>query len=221
LLNCWNTFALQFFSMSKKAIFYTAFFVFLSIAFYLTAVYFIPDFNKRKLEPVSKVGKFTFTDQDGKPFSNKDVEGKIYVTEYFYTTCPGICPMMNDNMKQVYEKYKGTPGFLIVSHTCDPEKDSAAQLKHYADSMKVDTRQWVFLTGRKDSLYKMARLSYTIDDPKNYFNTDEDDFLHTQFWALVDGKGNVLKIYDGLKQKEINRLIADIADELKNASKIN
>ncbi|MBZ4188792.1 SCO family protein [Niabella beijingensis] len=207
--------------MSKKAIFYTAFFVFLSIAFYLTAVYFIPGFNKRKLEPISKVGQFTFTDQDGKPFSNKDVEGKLYVTEYFYTTCPGICPMMNNNMKQVYEKYKGTPGFLIVSHTCDPENDSAAQLKHYADSMKVDTRQWVFLTGRKDSLYKMARLSYTIDDPKNYLNSNEDDFLHTQFWALVDGKGNVLKIYDGLKQKEINRLIADIADELKNASKIN
>ncbi|WP_018627184.1 SCO family protein [Niabella aurantiaca] len=205
--------------MSKKAIFYIAFFVFLSIAFYLTAVYFIPGFNDRKLEPISKVGKFTFTDQDGKPFSNKDVEGKIYVAEYFYTTCPGICPMMNDNMKQVYKKYKGTPGFLILSHTCDPENDSAAQLKHYADSMKVDTHQWVFLTGRKDSLYKMARLSYTIDDPKNYFNSDEDDFLHTQFWALVDRKGNVLKIYDGLKQKEINRLIADIADELKDASK--
>ncbi|MBO9591696.1 MAG: SCO family protein [Niabella sp.] len=205
--------------MSKKAIFYTSFFVLLSIAFYLTAVYFIPGFNDRKLEPVSKVGQFTFTDQDGKPFSNKDVEGNVYVAEYFYTTCPGICPMMNDNMKQVYQKYKGTPGFLIVSHTCDPERDSATQLKHYADSMNVDTRQWVFLTGRKDSLYKMARLSYTIDDPKNYFNSNEDDFLHTQFWALVDRKGNVLKIYDGLKQKEINRLIADIADELKTTSK--
>ncbi|HEX7754297.1 MAG TPA: SCO family protein [Niabella sp.] len=201
--------------MSKKAIFYIVFFVGLSIAFYFTAVHFIPGFDKRKLEPVSKVGRFSFLNQDGQPFSNKDVAGKVYVTEYFYTTCPGICPMMNDNMKQVYEKYRGTPDFLIVSHTCDPEKDSAARLKHYADSMKVDTRQWVFLTGRKDSLYKMARLSYTIDDPANNLNSDKDDFLHTQFWALVDRKGNVVKIYDGLKQREINQLIADIADELK------
>lgn len=205
--------------MSKKAIFYTLFFIAVSIAFYWGAVYFIPGFNKRKLEPISKVGQFVFTNQDGQAFSNKDVNGKIYVAEYFYTTCPGICPMMNDNMKQVYEKYKGNPNFLILSHTCDPEKDSAAQLKHYADSMNVDTKQWVFLTGRKDSLYKMARLSYTIDDPKNYFSSTEDDFLHTQFWALVDTKGNVLKIYDGLKPKEINQLIADIDEELKDAKK--
>lgn len=201
--------------MSKKAVFYIAFFVGLSVAFYAAAVHYIPGYNKRKLEPISRVGSFSFTNQDGQPFSNKDVAGKVYVAEYFYTTCPGICPIMNTNMKQVYEKYKGVPGFLILSHTCDPENDSAARLKHYADSMKVDTRQWIFLTGRKDSLYKMARLSYTIDDPANNLNSDQDDFLHTQFWALVDRKGNVINIYDGLKQKEINQLITDIADELK------
>ena len=200
--------------MSKRGIFYVLFFVLLAIGFYFASSYLIPGFTDRKLEPISKVAAFSFTNQDGQQVTNKDVDGKIYVSEYFFTTCPGICPMMNDNMKQVYEKYKGNPDFLILSHTCDPKTDSAAQLRRYADSMGVNTKQWMFLTGRKDSLYNMARLSYTIDDPANNLANIEDDFLHTQFWALVDRKGNVLKIYDGLKQKEIKRLIKDIQKEL-------
>ena len=204
--------------MNRKGIFYILFFILIVVGFYVAVSNIIPGYSERKLEPVSKVGAFSFINQDGHIFTNDDVAGKIYVAEYFFTTCPGICPMMNDNMKQVYEKYKGNTEFLILSHTCDPKNDSAAQLKHYADSMKVDTKQWVFLTGRKDSLYNMARLGYTIDDPANHFTNIEDDFLHTQFWALVDRKGNVLKIYDGLKQKEIDKLIKDIAKELKAGS---
>lgn len=204
--------------MSKKGIFYVAFFVALAIGFYYISSALIPGFNKRSLEPISKVRDFKFTTQDGEPFTNKNVEGKVYVAEYFFTTCTGICPVMNTNMRQVYEKYKKEPDFLIVSHTCDPDKDSAARLKVYSDSMKVDTKKWVFVTGRKDSLYNMARLSYTIDDPANNLNSPEDDFLHTQFWALVNRNGDVLKIYDGLKQKEISRLLKDIDAELKKKS---
>ena len=88
-----------------------------------------------------------------------------------------------------------------------PEVDSAEILKNYADSMKVDTRHWVFLTGRKDSLYTMARVSYTIDDPANILKSSDDDFLHSQNWALVDKKGDVRGIYDGLKQSEVKDLI--------------
>ncbi|MFT3903415.1 MAG: SCO family protein [Niabella sp.] len=201
--------------MSKKGLFYLLFFVALAVGFYFLVSYLIPGFNSRELPPISKVGAFSFTNQDGRAVTNKDVDGKVYVAEYFFTTCQGICPIMNDNMKQVYNKFKGEKDFLILSHTCDPEKDSVPQIKHYADSMKVDTHQWMFLTGRKDSLYNMARLSYTIDDPANNFNDIRDDFLHTQFWALVDRKGNVRKIYDGLKQKEINQLLKDIETELK------
>ena len=75
--------------------------------------------------------------------------------------------------------------------------------------MSVDTRKWIFLTGRKDSLYNMARVSYTIDDPANNLKSLEDDFLHTQFWALVDRNGDVRKIYDGLRESEVNMLIRD------------
>ncbi|WP_460685249.1 SCO family protein [Niabella aquatica] len=201
--------------MRKKTIFYIVFFVVLSLVFYAIASWFIPGYNNRKLEPISKVAEFQFTNQDGQPFTNKEVEGKVYVAEFFFTTCPGICPMMNDNMKQVYEKFKNEPGFRILSYTCDPKTDSAARLKVYADSMKVNTDKWIFLTGRKDSLYNMARFSYSIDDVNNNLANIEDDFVHSQLWALVNRKGEVIAIYDGLKQKEINGLIKDIEKELK------
>jgi len=143
------------------------------------------------------------------------MEGKVYVTEFFFTTCKGICPAMNNNMREVYEKYKGNESFKILSHTCDPERDSVAVIKRYADSMKVDTKQWIFLTGRKDSLYKAARLSYTIDDPANNITYSSDDFLHTQFWALVDKQGQVKRICDGLKPSEVKSMLKEIDNLLE------
>lgn len=201
--------------MTKKGWLYLAFFIALAIVFYTIVSYLIPGYSDKKLPPISEVGAFSFTNQDGKTVTNADVKGKVFVAEYFFTTCPGICPVMNTNMKQVYEKFKGVPNFLILSHTCDPKTDSAARLKAYADSLGVNTNQWIFLTGRKDSLYNMARLSYKIDDPANHLTNPEDDFLHTQFWALVDRQGNVRAIYDGLKKKEIKRMMVAIEEELK------
>ncbi|MBK7098520.1 MAG: SCO family protein [Sphingobacteriales bacterium] len=206
--------------MSKRGIFYISFFVLLTLGFYFVSSTLIPGFNKRSLEPISKVRDFKFTTQDGLPFTNKDVNGKVYVAEYFFTTCTGICSVMNTNMKKVYEKFSDNPDFLIVSHTCDPEKDTVGRLKLYADSMKVNIQKWIFVTGGKDSLYNMARLSYTIDDPANNLNSPEDDFLHTQFWALVNRQGDVVGIYDGLKQKEIKKLLKDIDKELSKTSNL-
>jgi len=202
--------------MSKKKIFYTAFFIFLALGFYFILTTINPEMGRKRIPPISYVRPFSFVNQDGTTITNKDVEGKVYVVEFFFTTCPGICPDMNENMRQVYERYKDEPDFLILAHTSDPDNDSATSLKSYADSMKVNTSKWVFLTGRKDSLYTMARVSYTIDDPANNLKSIEDDFLHTQFWALVDRKGNVRKIYDGLKQSEVRTLIKDIKRLLKD-----
>jgi len=201
--------------MSRKKWFYIGFFTLLFIGFYLGLTLLMPGFGKEHVPPVSFVRPFRFTDQDGKPFTEKDVAGKVYVAEYFFTTCTGICPRMNNNMKKVYAQLHDEPGFLILSHTCNPIQDSAARMKHYADSLQVDTKKWIFLTGRKDSLYTMARISYTIDDPKNNLRNIDDDFLHTQFWALVDRNGDVKKIYDGLKESEVNELIADAKKLLK------
>lgn len=182
----------------------------LAVGFYFTLTRVIPGFGEVKLPVLSYVQPFRFTNQDGKPVTEQDLAGRVYVTEYFFTTCPNICPMLNNNMKKVYERFKGQEGFMIVSHTCNPEIDSATVLKKYADSMQVDTRQWIFLTGRKDSLYNTARVSYMLDDPKNNLTNIEDQFMHTQFFALVDRNGKVRKIYDGLKDKEVELLIKDI-----------
>lgn len=196
--------------MSRKFLLYSLFFIVLAVGFYFTLTRVIPGFGEVKLPVISYVQPFRFTNQDGKPVTEQDLAGRVYVTEYFFTTCPNICPMLNNNMKKVYERFKGQEGFMIVSHTCNPEIDSAAVLRKYADSMQVDTRQWIFLTGRKDSLYNTARVSYMLDDPKNNLTNIEDQFMHTQFFALVDRNGKVRKIYDGLKDKEVELLIKDI-----------
>lgn len=201
--------------MSRKFLVYALFFVVLAVGFYFTLTRIIPGFGDVKLPVLSYVQPFRFTNQDGKLVTEQDLGGKVYVTEYFFTTCPNICPMLNNNMKKVYEQFKDTEGFLIVSHTCNPEFDSAAVLKHYADSLGVDTKKWMFLTGRKDSLYNTARLSYLLDDPKNNLTKIEDQFMHTQFWALVDRNGKVRKIYDGLKEADINLVLKDIPVLLK------
>ncbi|NBY24604.1 MAG: SCO family protein [Chitinophagaceae bacterium] len=202
--------------MSKKGWLYTAFFVSLALVFYAVLVYTIPGFTKRGVAPISFVRPFKFINQDGQPVTQENVKGKVFVAAYFFTTCKGICPRMNYNLKTVYEELKNEPDFLLLSHTCDPETDSVPQLKKYVDSLGVDTRKWIFLTGRKDSLYSMARLSYTIDDPANNVKSIDDDFLHTQFWALIDRNGDVRKIYDGLDDREVKKLIEDARKLLVN-----
>jgi len=196
--------------MNKKLISYLLFFAALVLVFY----YFLfrgTDKWKSKLPVISYVRPFHFTNQDGQVFTDRDMLGKVCVVEYFFTTCKGICPKMNANMKTVYAAFKDEPNFLIVSHTCNPETDSAARLKVYADSMKIDTKKWVLLTGRKDSLYQIARSAYLLDDPKNNVEKIEDQFIHTQFFALVDKDGKVRgQVYDGLKQEELDRLKKDI-----------
>ncbi|HLG41130.1 MAG TPA: SCO family protein [Chitinophagaceae bacterium] len=202
--------------MTKKNWFYIIFFTVLVVGFYLALSALISGFGKTKSPTLSYVRPFFFKTQEGKIFTNKDVEGKVFVAEYFFTTCKTICPIMNSNMRMVYDHFKDEKDFVILSHTSDPDNDSVAQLKKYADSMSVSSSHWVFLTGRKDSLYNMARVSYIIDDPNNNVVDIKDDFIHTQLWAVVDKKGNIRKkIYDGLKPSEVRTMINDIEELLK------
>jgi len=202
--------------MSKKLLGYVLFFALLLVAFY----YFLfkgTDNWKVQLPVLSYVQPFHFTNQDGQTFTDKELLNKITVVEYFFTTCKGICPKLNTNMKDIYSIYKDQADFQIVSHTCNPGTDSVPVLKRYADSLGVNTKTWVFLTGRKDSLYQMARGSYLLDDPKNNVEKIEDQFMHTQFFALIDRNGKVRgKIYDGLKALEIEQLKQDIDKLLKD-----
>ncbi len=200
----------------KKLLIYGGFFIGLLVLF-LFFVFWGTDNWKTRLPKLSaSVQPFSFTSENGTTFTRKDMLGKVCVVNYFFTTCKGICPRMNGNLKKMYDKFKNNPDFLIVSHTSDPETDSAAQLKAYAKKMNVDTNKWIFLTGRKDSLYSQARNSYLLDDPKNAVVNINDQFLHTQFLALVDKNGNLRgEIYDGLKNADLEQLQEDITVLLK------
>lgn len=199
---------------------YSIFFVILAGGFLFFT--FVGTDNWKSKAPVTgSVKPFQFINENGQPFTQHDMEGKVCVVNFFFTTCKGICPKMNNNIDKIYDEFKDQPDFMIVSHTSDPKRDSAAQLKHYADSMKVDTHKWVFVTGRKDSLYKAARNSYMLDDPNNNVGSINDQFLHTQFIALVDKNGNIRgQVFDGLKPDEMDMLRADIEKLLKEKSDI-
>ena len=200
--------------MNKKLIWYGGFFILLMGAFYFF-LFAGTDYYKAKLPVLNYVKDFSFTDQTGKKVSQRDMEGKVYVAEYFFTTCKGICPKMNTNMKKVFEKFKAEPNFAIISHTCMPETDSVPVMKAFSDMIGADPKKWFFVTGRKDSLYKMARESYLLDNEKNNSLNYDEQFIHTQFFSVIDKEGRVRGVYDGLKNDEIDKLSRDIKDLLR------
>jgi len=204
--------------MKKKIIFYSVFFVLLISTFYFL-LSFTKGYFEVKLPVMSYVQDFSFIDQNGQTVTQKNIDGKVYVVEYFFTTCHGICPKMNFNMKGVYDQFKNDKDFAIISHTSMPETDSVPLLKAYEEKMIGSNPQyaakWYFVTGSKDSLYKMARQSYLLDNDKNNSENIKEAFIHTQFFALVDKQKRVRGIYDGLKKDEIARLEKDISGLLK------
>lgn len=207
--------------MKKKIIFYSVFFVLLISLFYFL-LSFTKGFFDVKLPVMSYVQNFSFTDQNGQTITQKNIDGKVYVANYFFTTCKGICPKMNFNMKNVYEKFKDQKDFAIISHTSMPETDSVPVLKAYEEKM-IGTNPhspatWYFVTGDKDSLYRMARQSYLLDNENNIGVNTQEAFVHTQFFALVDREQRVRGIYDGLKLEDIARMERDIQTLLKEKS---
>ncbi|MCX6209753.1 MAG: SCO family protein [Bacteroidetes bacterium] len=195
----------------KKSVFYLLFFTVLVLVFWVLLYFYTDYFQQSKLPQRAFVKPFSFINQNGQPFTNSDMEGKVCVVEYFFTTCESVCPIMNGNMQKVYDEFKNENDFLIVSHTCQPEVDSVPLLKAYAQKMGSDEKHWVFVTGKKDSLYSMARFSYGIDDPKNAVDNIEDDFIHSQFFALVDRNGSVRGgVYDGTVKEDVEKLKTDI-----------
>jgi protein SCO1/2 len=159
-----------------------------------TTYHFIPDFR--------------FVDQYNETVTQETTKNKIYVTEFFFTTCKSICPIMNTNLERVYAEFKNDPEILILSHTVDPEMDSVNVLKSYAGSRGVSDKKWLFLTGDKKDLYGIARKGYLLDAEEG--NGGPEDFIHTQNFALIDKDKHIRGFYDGTDSVEINRLIQEI-----------
>ncbi len=161
-------------------------------------------------EPGHKTGSFVLTNQDGQSFIAEELKGKVHVAEFFFTTCKGICPRMNKNMQKVYQQFLGNNAIRFVSFTVDPAHDTAPVLKQYADLLKADIKQWIFLTGNKDSLYKIAREQYLLSAADTAIAEAAEEFIHTQYFALVDQQNRIRGFYDGTNEKEMIKLIADI-----------
>ncbi|MBI3509528.1 MAG: SCO family protein [Bacteroidetes bacterium] len=159
---------------------------------------------------------FSLTDQSGKIITRADFKNSICVVNFFFTSCKGICPHMNDQMGRVYAKYKGNKEVQFISHTVNPERDSVPVLAAYAAQRNADETQWHFVTGDKKELYDLARRSYLISDTKG--DGGKEDFVHSQNFALVDKTGHIRGLYDGLDPNEVNRLMVDI-DVLLNEYK--
>lgn len=205
-------------NMKKKLIIFSIFFIALLAGFYFM-LFSGTDYYKVKLPVLSYVQDFSFTDQNNKTINEHTIDGKVYVANYFFTTCKGICPKMNANMDAVFNKFKKESDFAIISHTSMPETDHVPQLKSYEKMMAGNdtgfVAKWYFVTGTKDSLYKMARESYLLDNDKNDSLNAQDHFIHTQFFALIDKDRRVRGIYDGLKQDDLEQLQKDIEKLLK------
>ncbi|HET6227251.1 MAG TPA: SCO family protein [Bacteroidia bacterium] len=151
---------------------------------------------------------FSFTDQDGRTITQDAFNGSVYVTDFFFTTCHTICPIMSTQMERVYSKYKGNKEVKFLSHTVDPEIDSVQQLKAYAIKHNADADQWMFVTGAKKALYDIARTGYLLNAEQG--DGGPDDFIHTQNFALIDKDKRIRGFYDGTDSTEIANLMKDI-----------
>lgn len=160
-------------------------------------------------------GAFAFHNQAGQLITEKEVANKITVAEYFFTTCPGICKVMNGNLVEVYRRYKDNKNFSILSHTVDPETDSVAVLAAYASRMQAVAPAWQFLTGAKEDLYYAARQDYLLAVEDTVLAGSKEDFIHTEYVALLDRQRRIRGFYDATNKKSIEKLIVDIALLLK------
>jgi len=170
------------------------------------------------LATINKVPDFSFTNQDGKTITNETFKGKVYVVEFFFTTCPSICPIMNQNMLQLQKEFYGNTNFGIASFTIDPKHDTPDVLKQYAISYEVVHPNWHFLTGDKEKIYALSNEGFKL-----YTAEDENaagGFEHSGLFALIDQEGNIRSRYDefgnpkiyynGLEDDEIKMLKEDI-----------
>jgi len=162
------------------------------------------------------IGDFTFINQNNDLISEKEVEDKVFVAEYFFTTCTNICPIMNGEMQRVYAKYKSQDDFRILSFTVNPEVDSVSVMKAYAEEHGAGSK-WHFLTGNKENLYALARKSFFVLKPAEAENIGDagSDFIHTNNFVLVDKQRRIRGYYDGTRPTSVDSLMTDIGQLLK------
>ncbi len=183
--------------------------------------YNTPDFTPQWLDKSEAnerithvIDSFNFTDQDAASFSSEKLKGKFHVSNFFFTSCPGICPKMTNYLGLVQNKFINEDQLVLLSYTVTPWADSVSRLKQYAEQYEVKNKRWHLLTGNKSDIYSLARKSYFAEEEPG-FDKDSTNFLHTEHMLLVDKTGRLRGIYNGTLQLEAERLIEDIGLLLK------
>ena len=163
------------------------------------------------------VPDFSFTNQDGKAVTGQSVKGKIYVADFFFTRCPGICKQMSSQLTRVQETFVDNPNVRIVSFSVDPDHDTVEALQEYATRYSVKAPAWQLLTGDKAQIYKLAKSGYfvTAKEDKPGAANIEDQFVHTDKFVLVDKQGRIRGYYNGTNRKDVDRLMVEIKILLK------
>ncbi|WP_186992066.1 SCO family protein [Constantimarinum furrinae] len=178
----------------------------------------VDHFSEPDMAVIGEVPPFNFTNQNGNAISNSDYSGKVYVAEFFFTTCPSICPIMNRNMVIIQDEFYGNPNLGFASFSIDPAYDTPQVLKQYAENYKITSPNWHLLTGDKEEIFKLANEGFNLYVGEA--SEVEGGFEHSGFFALIDqdGKirsrydenGNPVIYYDGLEAEGIAMLIEDI-----------
>ena len=175
-----------------------------------------PSFTPKWLTPDSdslknfhKIPPFSLTNQEGKTITHKRFKDKTYTTDFFFTTCPGICPKMTDNMKVLQDAFIEENEVLLLSHSVTPDVDSVSTLRNYAIDKGVLSSKWHLVTGDRKEIYNLGRTAYFVEE---YFGVKKtkDDFLHTENFVLIDKNKHIRGIYNSLNKGTINQLIANI-----------
>jgi len=155
------------------------------------------------------IADFSFINQEGDTVTNASVDGKVYVADFFFTTCPTICPIMKKEMLRVYEKFGNNPDFKILSHSIDPVHDTQEVLNDYAEKLGIENAEtWNFLTGDQEKIYEIGQTSYLTTAMAD--QQEPGGFLHSGAFLLVDQQGHIRGVYDGTKSDQVDRLLADI-----------
>lgn len=161
--------------------------------------------NDDNYSKIHTIAPFEFTNQNENKITNKNFEGKIYIADFFFTTCPSICPILSKNMSAIQEIYKNDNDILLLSHSVVPWVDTVAKIKEYATEKNAIDNKWHLVTGNKEAIYNIARTSYFADE--DFKKTkDESEFIHTENFILVDKKGRIRGVYNGTLSLDVQRL---------------
>jgi len=167
------------------------------------------DPSDKELDTFHRISKFELINQEGETITNETFDQKVYVVDFFFTVCPGICPKMMDNMMMLQDEFIDNKDVLLLSHSVTPERDTVSVLKAYAEEKGIVSQKWHLATGTQHEIYKLGRKDYFVEEDLG-IEKEMDEFLHTENFVLIDKQRHIRGIYNGLNKTSVRQLITDM-----------